>query len=91
MVATAAYRDIIAISHSFTILFGGACPLPQPCVPTVTIALKTFGLAAQLVLSYLDRNPDKRNLAAAALVVAAMDEAWCPQTPAAPSAHYKGR
>jgi hypothetical protein len=36
MVATAAYRYIIAISRSFAVLFGGASPLPQPCVPTVT-------------------------------------------------------
>jgi hypothetical protein len=41
------------------------------------------------VLSYLNHNPDKRNLAAAALVVAAMDEAWCPQAPAGPNVHFK--
>jgi hypothetical protein len=46
---------------------------------------------ADVVLGYLNRNPDKRDLAAAALVVAAMDEAWCPQAPAAPSAQYKAR
>jgi hypothetical protein len=42
-----------------------------------------------VVLGYLNRNPDKRDLAAAALVVAAMDEAWCPQAPAAPTVQYK--
>jgi hypothetical protein len=49
----------------------------------------TMGQEADVVFSYLNRNPDKRDLAAAALVVAAMDEAWCPQTPAAPSVQYK--
>ena len=39
----------------------------------------TMGQEADVVLNYLNRNQDKRDLAAAALVVAAMDEAWCPQ------------
>ena len=49
----------------------------------------TMGQEADVVLNYLNRNQDKRDLAAAALVVAAMDEAWCPQAPAAPSVQYK--
>ena len=51
----------------------------------------TMSQEADVVLSYLNRNPDKRDLAAAALVVAAMDEAWCPQAPAAPSAPHRSR
>jgi Rap1a immunity proteins len=51
----------------------------------------TMSQEADVVLSYLNRNPDKRDLAAAALLVAAMDEAWCPPAPAAPSAQYKAR
>jgi Rap1a immunity proteins len=39
----------------------------------------------------LNRNPDKRDLAGVALVVAAMTEAWCSQAPAAPSAQYHAR
>jgi hypothetical protein len=42
-----------------------------------------------VVLNYLRHNPDKRNLAAAALVVAAMDDLWCPQAPSAPNVHFK--
>ena len=49
----------------------------------------TMGQEADVVLSYLNRNPDKRDLAAGALVATAMDEAWCPQAPAAPSVNYK--
>ena len=49
----------------------------------------TMGQEADVVLSYLNRNPEKRDLAAAALVATAMDEAWCPQAPAAPSVNYK--
>jgi hypothetical protein len=49
----------------------------------------TMSQEADVVLSYLNRNPDKRDLAAAALVVAAMDEAWCPRAPAVPSVQYK--
>jgi hypothetical protein len=52
------------------------------------VALAIFS-RYRFLSSYLDRNPDKRNLAAAALVVAAMDEAWCPQAPAAPNVHFK--
>ena len=51
----------------------------------------TIPQLADVVLNYMNRNPDKRDLAAAALVVAAMDEAWCPQAPAAPSAQNKER
>jgi len=47
--------------------------------------------AADAVLNYMNRNPDKRDLPAAALVVVGMDEAWCPQAPAAPSAQNKER
>jgi hypothetical protein len=43
-----------------------------------------------VVLNYLNRNPDKRDLAGVALVVAAMTEAWCSQVPA-PSVHYHPR
>jgi hypothetical protein len=50
-----------------------------------------MGQEADVVLNYMNRNPDKRDLAAAALVVAAMDEAWCRQAPAAPSAQYKAQ
>jgi len=49
-----------------------------------------MGQEADVVLNYMNRNPDKRDLAAAALVEAAMDEA-CPQAPAAPSAQYKAQ
>jgi hypothetical protein len=34
---------------------------------------------ADAVVNYINRNPDKRDLEAAALVVAAIDEAWCSQ------------
>ena len=49
----------------------------------------TISQEADMVLGYLNRNPDKRDLAAAALVIAAMDEAWCPQAPAALTVQYK--
>jgi hypothetical protein len=45
------------------------------CIPPgITIVQE-----ADVVVNYIDRNPDKRDLAAAALVVAAIDEAWCSQ------------
>jgi hypothetical protein len=45
------------------------------CIPPgVTIVQQ-----ADVVVNYINRNPDKRDLAAAALVVAAIDEAWCSQ------------
>jgi hypothetical protein len=34
---------------------------------------------ADVVVNYINRNPDKRDLEAAALVAAAIDEAWCSQ------------
>jgi hypothetical protein len=37
---------------------------------------------ADVVVNYIKRNPGKRDLAAAALVVAAIDEAWCSQATA---------
>jgi hypothetical protein len=51
----------------------------------------TIGQEADVVVNYVNRNPDKRDLAAAALVVAAIDEAWCSQAPASPSVHYHPR
>jgi hypothetical protein len=46
------------------------------CIP----AQITIVQEADVVVNYINRNPDKRDLAAAALVVAAIDEAWCSQT-----------
>ena len=46
---------------------------------------------ADVVVDYINRNPDKRDLAAAELVVAAIDEAWCSQAVVEPSAHYRPR
>lgn len=34
---------------------------------------------ADVVVNYINRHPDKRDFAATALVVAAIDEAWCSQ------------
>jgi hypothetical protein len=57
----------------------------QPPVdrPKLEYELHTPGITivqeADVVVNYINRNPDKRDLAAAALVVAAMDEAWCSQ------------
>jgi hypothetical protein len=50
----------------------------------------TSSQEADVVLNYLNRNPDKRDLAGVALVVAAMTEAWCSQAPG-PSVHYHAR
>jgi hypothetical protein len=45
------------------------------CIPPqITIVQE-----ADVVVNYINRNPDKRDLAAAALVAAAIDEAWCSQ------------
>jgi len=74
--------DAVNFSRQFT----GQGPNTSCTPPGVTM-----GQEADLVLSYLNRNPDKSDLAAAALVLAAMDEAWCPQAPAAPSARYKAQ
>jgi hypothetical protein len=76
----AGVSDAVNFSRQFT----GQGPNTSCTPPGVTSFQE-----ADVVLSYLDRNPDKRNLAAAALVVAAMDEAWCPQAPAAPNVHFK--
>jgi hypothetical protein len=54
--------------------------------PGVTIAQE-----ADAVVSYINRNPDKRGLEAAELIAAAIDEAWCSQAAAAPSVHYHPR
>ena len=54
--------------------------------PGVTIVQE-----ADVVVNYINRNPDKRDLAAAALVVAAIDESWCSQATAAPSVLYHPR
>jgi Ssp1 endopeptidase immunity protein Rap1a len=45
------------------------------CIPPGT----TIVQEANVVVNYINRNPDKHDLPAAALVVAAMDEAWCSQ------------
>ena len=75
---------------------GSAIAWPIPALAQSPVGVVGFlnsaspdGFGEDVVLSYLNRNPDKRDLAAAALVVAAMDEAWCPQAPAAPSVQYK--
>ena len=45
------------------------------CIPPgITIVQE-----ADVVVNYINRNPGKRDLAAAALVAAAIDEAWCSQ------------
>ena len=45
------------------------------CIPPgITIVQE-----ADVAVNYINRNPDKRDLAAAALVVAAIDESWCSQ------------
>src|SRR5262249_13620154 len=45
------------------------------CIPPgITIVQE-----AEVVVNYINHNPDKRDLAAAALVVTAIDEAWCSQ------------
>jgi len=51
----------------------------------------TTAQEADAVVNYINRNPDKRDLAAAMLVVAAIDEAWCSQASAVPSVHYHPR
>src|SRR5262249_25735839 len=48
----------------------------------------TMAQEADVVLSYLNHNQNKRVLAAAALVVPERDEAWSPQARAAPSVQY---
>ena len=78
----AGISDAVNFSRQFT----GKGPNTS-CTPSEV----TIPQLADVVLSYMNRNLDKRNLAAAALVVAAMDEAWCPQAPAAPSAQNKER
>jgi hypothetical protein len=42
--------------------------------PEVTIVQE-----ADAVVNYINRNPSKRDVAAAVLIVAAIDEAWCSQ------------
>ena len=42
--------------------------------PRITIAQQ-----AEVVVDYINRNPDKRDLWAAALIVVAIHEAWCSQ------------
>jgi Rap1a immunity proteins len=54
--------------------------------PGVTIVQE-----AEVVVNYINRNPDKRDLAAAGLIIAAIDEAWCSQAATAPSVHYHPR
>ena len=77
----AAVSDAVNFSRQFT---GQGPSTKRHAVPGHE--LSGSGRGAQCSLH---RNPDKRNLAAAALVVAAMDEAWCPQAPAAPNVHFK--
>ncbi|MGB5184318.1 MAG: Rap1a/Tai family immunity protein [Xanthobacteraceae bacterium] len=76
----AGVSDAVNFSRQFT----GQGPNTS-CTPSGVTSFQE----ADVVLSYLHHNPDKRDLAAAALVVAAMDEAWCPQAPAAPNVHFK--
>jgi hypothetical protein len=76
----AGVSDAVNFSRQFT----GQGPNTSCTPPGVTSFQE-----ADVVLTYLAHNRDKRNLAAAALVVAAMDEAWCPQAPAAPNVHFK--
>ena len=78
----AGISDAVNFSRQFT----GQGPNTS-CTPSEV----TIPQLADVALKYMNRNPDKRDLAAAALVVAAMDEAWCPQAPAAPSAQNKKR
>jgi Rap1a immunity proteins len=70
--------------------FSRQLPAQRPntnCTPPgVTIAR-----VAHAVVNYINRNPDKRDLSAAHLVVAAIDEAWCSQASAVPSVHYQPR
>jgi hypothetical protein len=54
--------------------------------PGVTIVQE-----ADVVVNYINRNPHKRDLEAAKLVAAAVDEAWCSQAAAAPSVHHDPR
>jgi hypothetical protein len=54
--------------------------------PGVTIAQE-----ADVVVNYINRNPDKRGLEAAELIAAAIDEAWCSQAGAVPRVHYHPR
>jgi hypothetical protein len=65
-------------------LRSGICTGCERCVWHVMLQ-KSFCVLDHKISDQLTRH----NLALAALVVAAMDEAWCPQTLAAPSAHYK--
>jgi hypothetical protein len=46
---------------------------------------------ADVVVNYINRNPHKRDLEAAKLVVAAIDEAWCSQATASPGVHHDPR
>ena len=54
--------------------------------PGVTIVQE-----ADAVVNYINRTPDKRDLEAAELVAAAIDETWCAQATTAPSVHYHPR
>src|SRR5438105_2262594 len=78
----AGVSDAVNFSRQFT----GKGPNTSCTPPQVTIPQ-----VADVVLGYMKRNPDKRDVAAAAVIVAAIDEAWCPQTPAEPSAENKER
>jgi Rap1a immunity proteins len=76
----------VSDAANFSRQLTGRSPNTNCIPPAITIVQE-----ADVVVNYINRNPDKRDLAAAALVVAAMDEAWCPQAPAAASAQYKAQ
>jgi hypothetical protein len=78
----AGISDALNFSRQFTRQDSNTNCMP----PGVTIVQE-----ADVVVNYINGNPDKRDLAAAALVVAAIDEAWCSQATAAPSVHYQPR
>src|SRR5262249_57576667 len=76
----AGISDAVNFSRQFT----GQGPNTS-CTPSEV----TIPQLADVALNYMNRNPDKRDLAAAALVVAAIHQAWCPHAPPPPTPQHK--
>jgi hypothetical protein len=61
---------------------------PRRCIPQAA----TTGQVRDVVVRHLRQNPEARHLVAAALIIRAMREAWCPDDPLVdtPSVNYPG-
>jgi len=80
------YVSGVSDAANFSRQFTGQGSNTNCTPPGVTIVQE-----ADAVVNYINRNPDKRDVAAAALVISALDEGWCSQAVAAPSVHYQPR